>query len=117
VNEYLPQQIHREDGKTVLRERRVVQCPERFRLRKDEIHGEMKHHKTENWQDGKFFVVEAHAIGAYIHPAKAKMEKTEKEKKDAELDAKRVASEGDKKPIVAWSGDATNDSVCVGQSP
>ena len=85
VSEYLPQQIHREDGKTVLRERRVVQCPTGFRLRKDEIHGEMKHHKA-SFQDAKFFVVEAHAIGVHIHPVKAKMEKAEKEKREALVD-------------------------------
>ena len=113
VSEYLPQQIHREDGKVVLRERRVVQCPTGFRLRKDEIHGEMKHHKTENYQDGKFFVVEVHAIGVHIHPVKAKMEKAEKEKKDAELDAKRSVNGGDKKPVVVGPGDALEDRGSV----
>ena len=113
VSEYLPQQIHREDGKTVLRERRVVQCPMGFRLRKDEIHGEMKHHNTENWEDAKFFVVEAHAIGVHIHPVKAKMEKAEKEKKDAELDAKPIVSGGDEKPVVVGPGDATKDPPSI----
>ena len=117
VSEYLPQQIHREDGKTVLRERRVVQCPMGFRLRKDEIHGEMKHHNTENWEDAKFFVVEAHAIGVHIHPVKAKMEKAEKEKKDAELDAKRSAEGGNKNPTVAEPTPAIEDRASTDKSP
>lgn len=93
VKEYNPVFIMRTDGKKVLRERRVVQCPEQFRIRKDEVAGEMKHHKTESWQDGKFFVAEAHAIGVHIHPLKAKMEKAAKEKVDAQLN-----NSGDNKP-------------------
>lgn len=88
VNEYNPTMINREDGKKVLRERRCVQCPTGFRLRSDQILGEMNEHKTNSWQDGKFFVVETHAIGVYVHPLKAKMEKAEKERRDAD-DAKR----------------------------
>ena len=84
VKEYMPTLIHRGDGSAVWRERRVVQCPMGFHIRKDEVAGAMKHHKTENYQDGKFFVVEDHAIGVHIHPVKAKMEKAAKEKIDAE---------------------------------
>jgi hypothetical protein len=143
VQEYLPTKITREDGKEVWRERRVIQLPMHYNLRKDEVHGAMKRHKTESWQDGKFFVLESHAIGVHIHPLKAKMEKAEKEKreasvdpelkkelhlagrvgkpgaveaiinreldkekKDADLDAKRIVNGGDKKPVVAPPSDA-----------
>jgi len=83
VNEYMPVPIKRADGLTVLRERRCIKMPNGFHLRKDEILGAMKEHKTENWQDGKFFVLTVHAIGHYIHPHKLKLEKAEKEQNDA----------------------------------
>jgi hypothetical protein len=92
VQEYLPTTITRADGSKVLRERRVIQLPMHYNLRKDEIYGAMKRNKTESYQDGKFFVLEAHAIGVHIHPVKAKIEKEAKEKLDAQL------SIADKKP-------------------
>jgi hypothetical protein len=89
--------------------------PDRWRLRKDEIHGEMRIHNTENYQDGKFFVVEHHAIGVYLHPAKAKMEKAEKEKKDAELRKESDSSAGDQQPAVAEPDNADSDRVVATQ--
>lgn len=114
VQEYMPTEIVREDGKKVWRERRVVQCPMGFRLRRDEVLGEMKRHKTNNYQDGKFFVVEAHAIGVHIHPVKAKMEKEAKEKADAELVKSKSDAGEVTKPVVAKpSGAATDKPVLV----
>ena len=116
VQEYNPVFIMREDGKKVLRERRVVQCPTGWHLRKDEIHGMMKEHKTDSYQDGKFYVIEGHAIGVFIHPLKAKMEKAEKEKHDAERDRLKKESAGsgaDSGPVVAKPQDAGDDlKIC-----
>jgi len=111
VKEYLPAPIKREDGKTVLRERRVVQAPTGFRLRRDEVLGEMKHRKTENYQDGKFFVVEAHAIGVHIHPVKAKMEKAEKEKRDANDAKLRSGAAETNQPIVPEPSSPADDTA------
>jgi hypothetical protein len=115
VQEYNPTWIVREDGREVLRERRVVQLPLHWNMRKDEIKGEMKRHKTESWQDGKFFVVEAHAIGVHIHPVKAKMEKAEKEKKDARLDAERSDTNQNSKPLVAEPRSVPTDRESINQ--
>jgi hypothetical protein len=117
VNEYQPVVISRADGKKVLRERRAVQCPDKFHLRRDEVLGQMKERKTENYQDGKFFVVERHTIGKYLHPAKAKMEEAEKEKRDAELNKQRSADLADTKPPVAPVSDAPTHQESVVQSP
>jgi hypothetical protein len=116
VKEYQPKLIVREDGKEVLRERRVVQMPERWRLRKDEVKGEMKRHKTENWQDGKFFVVELHSIGVHLHPLKAKMEKEAKEKKDAADALKRSDGVQDPQPPVAEGDTPATDKVTLVKS-
>ena len=68
VNSYKPIVIKREDGTEVRRERTAVQCPVGFRLNKDEIYAAMKRNKTENYQDGKFFVILDHRIGQVEHP-------------------------------------------------
>ena len=113
VKEYMPVVIEREDGKKVLRERRCLQLPTGFCLRKDEIKGEMHLHRTHDWQDAKFFVLETHTIGTFIHPVKAKMEKEEKEKNGkfipTDTGAATAANAGtlDQKPSVARSSDAT----------
>ncbi len=114
VQEYNPTWIVREDGREVLRERRVVQLPNHWNMRKDEIKGEMKRHKTESWQDGKFFVAELHAIGVHIHPIKAKMEKAAKEKADAARALTTPAGEpstGDVPVVVADPANAAKPSA------
>ena len=102
VKEYNPTWINREDGKKVLRERRCLQLPFGFHLRKDEIKGEMKAHKTASWQDGKFYVLHTHTTGNFVHPAKAAMEKEEKDANQAK------DSGGDQEPVVAEPVDAAN---------
>jgi len=118
VNEYMPVPIKRADGVTVLRERRCIQLPNRFHLRKDEIIGAMKDNKTENWQDGKFFVLTIHAIGHYIHPKKLQMERAEKEKKDAIENATRDA-DAKASGVVGGSDDKPGDAAAekVGEQP
>ena len=106
VKEYLPVYIEREDGKKVLRERRCLQLPDRFRLRKDEIKGQMRSKHTDDWQDAKFHVLEVHTIATFIHPLKEKMEKDEKEKKDGEHTTAANAGISDQRPPVARSSDA-----------
>ena len=46
-------------------------------------------------------MIEGHAIGVFIHPLKAKMEKAEKEKHDAALATKRSDDVQDSQPAVA----------------
>ena len=99
-------------------------------------------------------MIEGHAIGVFIHPLKAKMEKAEKEKREAlvdpelkkelyvagragksgaaeeiinhaldkekanaELDAKRSVDGGDKKPVVAQPTDALAHRGSTDKSP
>ncbi len=84
VNSYKPIVSTREDGKEVRRERTAVQCPMNFRLRKDEIQDAMKRNKTENYQDGKFFVILDHRMGQFEHPDTVKMKQAELRKKVAD---------------------------------
>jgi len=81
VNAYKPVVIEQEDGTKVRRERTAVQCPPGFRLRKDEIRAAMKRNKTDNWQDGKFFVILDHRMGQFEHPDTVNMKKAELRKK------------------------------------
>ncbi len=92
VNSYKPIVSTREDGKVVRRERTAVQCPIHFRLRKDEIHDAMKRNKTENYQDGKFFVILDHRMGQFEHPDTVKMKQSELRKKVADDKKEEVAN-------------------------
>lgn len=112
VKEYTPTEITRADGKRVRRERTGVVCPVGFRLRKDEIIGAMKEHKTESWQDGKFFVVMIHRQGEFEHPDTVAMKKAKlkKEMDDVkrELEAKKLELDG-QLPLFSDGGEGDDE--------
>jgi hypothetical protein len=110
VKSYKPITYIREaDKKLVRRERIGVVCPIGFRLRKDEIKAAMKRNKTENWQDGKFFVIRDHKGAQFEHPDTVAMKKEalQKEMHDVKrkLDAAKAEQSKTAKPS-ALAGDS-----------
>lgn len=116
VQSYTPVTFERADGKKVRRERTAVVCPAGFRLRKDEIHAAMKRNKTENYQDGKFFVILDHRQGQFEHPdtVKMKQEKLRKEVADGKHEETPKAGDGEVvEHPVAIQADAGQDPAVV----
>jgi hypothetical protein len=97
ADSYSPANVARKDGKDVLRERVVLKLPAGFRLRKDEVQGEVVRRGC-NYQDAKFHVLSLHSLGVYKTAKSLALDKQAAANLKV-LEAAKEKKDGQSKPV------------------